>query len=192
MYPAGRHIGNTSGTNITCSAVDRFTISTGMPGGGALQPGATYWTTFVGSAQMVWVVAEEQGNLRVARIINVVTPSGTMDFQIDRPCTELAMAGNSMVNVRIIQDYATAIAIAAGNTTASPYNGMLYGQDDNLVGSSIYMGPWASQFYEPESVPADLDTLIAHYTAILSGQNSTLSRAWEFSSGWGMELVNKN
>ena len=191
-YPSGRHIGNTSGTSITCSAADRFTISTGMPGAGAFQPGATYWTSFVGSAQMVWVVVEEDGDLRMARIINVITPTGTMDFQIDRPCAELNMAGVSMANVRIIQDYATAIAVAGGSTNTSPYNGVLYGQDNSLVGSGLYVGPWAGQFYEPESVPADMDTLIAHFTALLSGQNSTLARAWEYSDEWGMELVNKN
>ncbi|MBY0516976.1 MAG: hypothetical protein K2P81_08715 [Bacteriovoracaceae bacterium] len=193
--PSGRLIQNMvgNGSNYTCSSgVLSVTNYPSSP----FNNSAAYWDSTTANNDLstnnkyVWVVAESNGFVSVARALDSQTSTALKLDVNPSDCSTLATNG---MNVYIIQDYSSSDPTAIADYTTSPYNGYIIpgsilGAGSPSFGNGVTLfpvgSPWrTSGVVLDETVTADMDLIIDYYEAILTGQSPASPAIWTIEDG---------
>jgi hypothetical protein len=189
--PSGRVILAGNASNFFCSGTNMNISSLSIPVGpfqsmiaSPSQPEGSFWATFNSASNILWIIAESDGQIAMARVtVKAGVYDRAFDLTIDRNCSELNITGNT--NFKLVQDYSATITDAMGDVITSPFNGYFYGQD--LSGATPFNNViWNGSYYD-QLVDDDYVAIINYYSAILLGQVPPVPRPWEFGD-YGMEL----
>ncbi len=200
LSPAGRRI--FSGT-VTCPSTNALQFNASSTN--SFVAGNVYWSTpsnnFVSDGKYVWVIGENNGDVRAMRVQSVSTTSPSVTLNLPAAC---AFFAQSSTKVNIVQSFTDNTIYGVDNNLNGEMNAgdvAFSGVADNsfpllITNLSTSGSPWSGQYLD-SSNGTHFDLLLSYYFSLLAGQNPVKPAPWEYEYNLNtgeirLELLNIN